>query len=72
VLYVEDLPQTSTEALITLFQEHPGFREVRYVAPKACAFVEFEDEFQAGIALNYLNGFKLTPEKAMKIRYANK
>jgi U2 small nuclear ribonucleoprotein B'' len=71
-LYVEDLPPTTTEALIQIFQAHPGFTEVRYVAPKNCAFVEFEDEFQAGIALNYLNGFKLSPDKAMKIRYANK
>lgn len=72
VLYVGDLPQTTTETLIQIFNQHSGFREVRYVAPKGCAFVEFEDEFQAGIAMNYLNGFKLSPEKSMKIRYANK
>jgi hypothetical protein len=72
VLYVEELPQMTTESLIQIFQQHPGFREVRYFGPKACAFVEFEDEFQAGIALNLLNGYKITPEYAMKIRYANK
>lgn len=71
-MYVEDLPPTTTEALIQIFQTQPGFTEVRYVAPKNCAFVEFEDDLQAGIALNYLNGFKLTADRAMKIRYANK
>lgn len=72
MLYVEELPQTSTEALIQFFQAYNGFKEVRYVAPKNCAFVEFEDVFEAGIALNMLNGYKFTEEYAMKIRYAKK
>lgn len=71
-MFVEDLPQTTTEELLKIFQTQSGFREVRYVAPKACAFVEFEDEFQAGMALNYLNGYRLTPEKSMKIGYAKR
>ena len=48
------------------------YREVRYFAPMKVAFVEFEDEFQAGIALSALNGYKLTSSYAMKISYAKK
>lgn len=70
VLFIEELPNVTTESLIQLFQKYPGFKEVRYFAPKKCAFVEFEDEFHSGIALNTLRGYKLTPEYSMKINYA--
>lgn len=69
-LYVEDLPKVTTDQLIRLFQNYAGFKEVRYFEPKNCAFVEFEDEFQSGIALSVLQGYKLTPSYAMKISYA--
>lgn len=72
VLFLEELPNVTTDSLIQLFQQYPGFREVRYFAPRRCAFVEFEDEFQSGIAMSALNGYKLTPEYAMKISYAKK
>jgi len=71
-LFVEELPKITTEHLIQIFQQYPGFKEVRYFAPMKVAFIEFEDEFEAGIALSALNGYKLTPEYAMKISYAKK
>ena len=70
ILFVEELPQVTTDMLIQLFQNYPGFKEVRYFGPKQCAFVEFEDEFQSGIALAALRGHKLTEDYAMKISYA--
>ena len=36
------------------------------------AFVEFENEYQAGAAKEALQGFKLTPDSAMKITFAKK
>jgi len=49
-LFVEELPKITTDHLIQIFQQYPGFKEVRYFAPMKVAFIEFEDEFQAGIA----------------------
>lgn len=34
------------------------------------AFVEFENDMQASVAMSGLEGFKITPEKAMSISYA--
>merc|ERR1719469_1168500 len=59
-LFVEELPKITTDHLIQIFQQYPGFKEVRYFAPMKVSFIEFEDEFQAGIALSALNGYKLT------------
>lgn len=51
----------------------PGFKEVRLVPGRHdIAFVEFENESQAGSARDALQGFKITPSHAMKITYAKK
>ena len=51
----------------------PGFREVRLVPGRHdIAFVEFENEVQAGAAKDALQGFKITPTNAMKIAFAKK
>lgn len=51
----------------------PGFKEVRLVPNRHdIAFVEFENEVQAGTAKVALNGFKITPTNAMKISFAKK
>lgn len=36
------------------------------------AFVEFENEVQSGTAKEALQGFRITPSRAMKISYAKK
>lgn len=36
------------------------------------AFVEFENEFQAGIAMNNLQHFKISPTHLMVISYAKR
>ena len=62
------------------------FREVRLINTKNVAFVEYDDELQAGIALSGeilklkanlnlpigLNGFQMTPECSLQISYAKK
>jgi hypothetical protein len=51
----------------------PGFKEVRLVPGRHdIAFVEFENEVQAGAAKDALQGFKITPENDMKISFAKK
>lgn len=51
----------------------PNFKEVRLVpGKKGIAFVEFEDEVQAGVAMEGLQRFKITPENHMVISFAKK
>lgn len=51
----------------------PGFKEVRLVPGRHdIAFVEFENEVQAGAARDALQGFKITQANAMKISFAKK
>lgn len=74
ILFVEDLPEQVNELMLSmLFQQFPGFKEVRLVPGKAgIAFVEFEAELQSGVAMNGLQGFKITPTNLMKISYAKR
>ena len=39
-------------------------------AKPGIAFVEFETEMQAGVALGGLGGFKITPAHSMQVTYA--
>lgn len=51
----------------------PGFKEVRLVPGRHdIAFVEFDNEVQAGAAREALQGFKITQSNAMKISFAKK
>jgi len=71
VLLAANLPEECTEThLSVLFQQYNGFREIRLASGKGVAFVEFENEVQAGIALSGLKGFKLTPTIQMGLEYA--
>lgn len=50
-----------------------GFKEVRMVPGKqGIAFVEFESEADAGVAMSGLQHFKITPTHLMVISYAKK
>eukprot|EP01018_Ginkgo_biloba_P000336 Gb_27614 [translate_table: standard] len=56
-----------------LFQQYPGFKEVRMIEAKpGIAFVEYGDEMQASVAMQALQGFKITPQNPMNISYAKK
>jgi len=74
ILFVENLPDQVNEMMLSmLFQQFPGFKEVRLVPGKSgIAFVEFENEVQSGVAMNGLQGFKITPTNLMKITYAKR
>ncbi|KAL4466688.1 hypothetical protein ABPG72_009494 [Tetrahymena utriculariae] len=71
VLILEDLPSfVTTDILKALFSQYPGFKEVRLIAPRKVAFVEFSQEDEATVALNGLQNFQLTPQVFLKLNYA--
>jgi len=74
ILFVENLPEQTTELMLSmLFQQYSGFKEVRTVPGKhGVAFVEFENETDAGNAMSGLQHFKITPTHLMVISYAKK
>lgn len=74
ILFIENLPhETSSMMLQVLFQQYPGFREVRMIEAKpGIAFVEFEDDVQSSMAMQALQGFKIDPQHPMAISFAKK
>ncbi|KAF4528682.1 hypothetical protein B566_EDAN016576 [Ephemera danica] len=74
ILFLTNLPDETSEMMLSmLFNQFPGFKEVRLVPNRHdIAFVEFENEIQSGAAKDALQGFKITPTHAMKISFAKK
>ena len=74
ILFLTNLPEETNEMMLSmLFNQFPGFKEVRLVPGRHdIAFVEFENELQASAARDALQGFKITPTASMKISFAKK
>jgi U2 small nuclear ribonucleoprotein B'' len=74
ILFLQRLPAEVNEVMLqALFKQFNGLQEVRMVPGKTgIAFVEFENDAQATQAKDTLQGFKLTPQHAMKITFAKK
>ncbi|KAI4301425.1 hypothetical protein L6164_034704 [Bauhinia variegata] len=74
ILFIQNLPTETTPMMLQmLFLQYPGFKEVRMVETKpGIAFVEYGDEMQSTVALQALQGFKITPQNPMLITYAKK
>ncbi|XP_042409234.1 U2 small nuclear ribonucleoprotein B''-like [Zingiber officinale] len=74
ILFIQNLPHETTKMVLEiLFQQYPGFNEVRMIEAKpGIAFVEFSDDVQSSIAMQALQGFKITPQNPMAITYAKK
>ncbi|KAM5583057.1 U2 small nuclear ribonucleoprotein B'' [Rosa sericea] len=74
ILFIENLPHETTSAMLELlFKQYPGFREVRMIDAKpGIAFVEYEDDVQSSMAMQALQGFKVTPQNPMGISFAKK
>lgn len=69
ILFAKDLPSECNEMMLgMLFRQYAGFKEVRIPRP-GLAFVEFDDEPHATLALGRLNGFKLTTTDVLKLTY---
>eukprot|EP01112_Ceratiomyxa_fruticulosa_P005466 TRINITY_DN160_c0_g1_i1.p1 TRINITY_DN160_c0_g1~~TRINITY_DN160_c0_g1_i1.p1 ORF type:complete len:231 (+),score=64.71 TRINITY_DN160_c0_g1_i1:156-848(+) len=77
ILFVENLPESINEMMLAmLFQQYPGYKEVRLVpgreGKKAMAFVEYETETQAANAMAGLQFFKVTLQDTMVISFAKR
>ncbi|KAK9812981.1 hypothetical protein WJX72_006784 [[Myrmecia] bisecta] len=72
ILFVQNLPEATNDMMLSmLFQQFPGFKEVRMVdARPGIAFVEFENEMQASVAMSGLQNFRISPQNAMQVTYA--
>ena len=69
ILLAQNLPAECNEMMLgMLFQQYAGYKEVRVPRP-GLAFVEFEDEPHATIAMKALNQFKLTPKDNLDLTY---
>jgi RNA recognition motif-containing protein len=69
ILFAQDLPPECNEMMLSmLFRQYAGFKEVRIPRP-GLAFCEFETEPHATLALERLNGFKLTQKDTLKLTY---
>jgi len=73
ILFIEHLPEVCTEdMLVPIFGNFPGFREVRLIPTKRVAFAEYDDDLQAGIAMQGLQGRDLIEGLPLQISYAKK
>lgn len=74
ILFLTNLPEETNEMMLSmLFNQFPGFKEVRLVPGRHdIAFVEFENDRQSTAAKDTLQGFNITPNNAMKITFAKK
>jgi len=69
ILFASDLPSECNDMMIAmLFRQYAGFKECRMPRP-GIAFIEFEDEAQATLAMRNLDGFKLTEDDTLLLTY---
>eukprot|EP00429_Kryptoperidinium_foliaceum_P070811 CAMPEP_0176071914 /NCGR_PEP_ID=MMETSP0120_2-20121206/35921_1 /TAXON_ID=160619 /ORGANISM="Kryptoperidinium foliaceum, Strain CCMP 1326" /LENGTH=213 /DNA_ID=CAMNT_0017405575 /DNA_START=13 /DNA_END=650 /DNA_ORIENTATION=+ len=67
ILFAQDLPSECNEMMLAmLFRQYAGFKEVR-IPRQGLAFIQFDDEPHATLALERLNGFKLTTTDTLKL-----
>merc|ERR1711972_1281699 len=72
-LFVENLPLEATDTMLSmLFRQYPGFQEVRLIPGRNVAFVDYQNEYQSGMAMQGLQGFSMTPEVKLALSYARK
>ena len=73
ILFLSNIQDANETMLTTLFKAYNGFREVRLIPGReGIAFIEFDLEHQAAAAKDNLQGFKITPDKAMMTTFAKK
>ena len=73
VLLASNVPNDfDVESLKALFSEYPGFTDLRPVAGRGMAFVEFSTSVAATPALQGLHNYKLSDTQYMSLSYAKK
>ncbi len=61
------------EMLLTLFDQYPGFLEVRMVpGQKGLAFIEFDKDAHSSVALESLKDFRLSETHLLRLSYAKR
>lgn len=69
ILFAKNLPDECNEMMLAmLFRQYAGFKEVRMPRP-GLAFIEYEDEPHATLAIKGLNGFNLTTSETLTLTY---
>ena len=69
ILIAQGLSEDVTlEMLKILFHQYAGYKDVRLPRP-GLAFIEFESEPHATLAMQALNGFKLTALDNLQLEY---
>lgn len=72
ILFAQDLPSECNEMMLAmLFRQYLGYKEVR-IPRQGLAFIEFDDEPHATLALRGLNGFQLTTSDTLNLKYGKK
>ncbi|KAK2196636.1 bifunctional RNA recognition motif domain/RNA-binding domain superfamily/Nucleotide-binding alpha-beta plait domain superfamily [Babesia duncani] len=70
-VFVENLPNDmQKDAVEVLFKQYPGYKDVRYIEGRGVAFVDFATAYQAEVALQGLQGFKISHNYDMKLSLA--
>jgi U2 small nuclear ribonucleoprotein B'' len=73
ILFLENLPADISEPILrSVFGKYNGFKEIRLYPGKGIAFVEYDNEINAGGALLGLNNLHLTADCILKISFAKK
>lgn len=74
ILFIQNLPLGTKEIQIQeLFSTFQGFKEIRMVPGKSdIAFVEYDTEIESGLAKQSLHGYRISPEKEIKVTFAKK
>lgn len=74
ILFITELPDDTTQNMLqVLFAQHQGFKEVRMIPSRPdIAFVEYDNEFQSGVAKQFLQGYKISEGGNLKIDFAKK
>ncbi|KAF9937947.1 hypothetical protein BGZ75_008604 [Mortierella antarctica] len=74
ILFLQNLPHDLQESqLVSVFQQYPGFKEVRTVPGKSgIAFVEYDNEYYSAAAKTALADYQIAPEHKMKVTFARK
>lgn len=70
ILFAEGLPSECNEMMLAmLFRQYMGYKEVR-IPRTGLAFIEFDDEPHATLALRGLNGFNITSADTLNLKYS--
>ncbi|KAK1444575.1 hypothetical protein BgAZ_104810 [Babesia gibsoni] len=70
-LVVENMhPDMNKMAVELLFKQYPGYKDCRFVEGKAVAFVDFATLYQGEVALQGLQGFKVSHSHELRISFA--